>query len=102
MAGALRALTAKLGDLDLYSFVFDPYEEPTTPVVGSLANDIADIYRDLAEGFAAVEAGGTTESGLWEWRVGFASHWGRHAAHTLYGVYVLTHPGGAQWVGLDP
>jgi hypothetical protein len=95
-------LTAKLGDLDLYSFVFDPYEEPTTPIVGSLANDIADIYRDLADGFAAVEAGGTTEDGLWEWRFGFASHWRRHAAHALYAVYVLTHPGGAQWVGLDP
>jgi hypothetical protein len=70
--------------------MFDPYEGEM-PVVASLADDIADIYRDLKKGFALLDAGGSRDRAVWEWRHGFEHHWGRHAAHALYAVYVLTH-----------
>ena len=84
-----RRLSEKFGDIDHYHLIFDPYQEEP-PVVASLADDVADIYRDLRDGFALLEAGGSREGAIWEWRFGFDSHWGRHAAHALYVVYALT------------
>jgi Domain of unknown function (DUF5063) len=85
-----RRLSEKLGDTNDYRLMFDPYEDEM-PVVASLADDIADIYRDLKDGFALLNAGGSRDGAVWEWRHGFDHHWGRHAAHALYAVYVLTH-----------
>jgi hypothetical protein len=84
-----RRISEKLGDADYYRLIFDPYQADP-PVTASLADDVADIYRDLRGGFALLEAGGTRDGAVWEWRFGFDSHWGRHAAHALYAVRVLT------------
>ena len=46
-------LKGKLGDWDLYHQVFDPTQDDEA----SLADDIADIYSDLKEGLAFVQAG---------------------------------------------
>src|SRR5262249_49354585 len=72
-AALQRRLGEKFGDFDFYNVVFDPYEVDSTPVTGSLADDIADIYRDLQEGFALRGAGQTTNA-LWQWRFSFDSH----------------------------
>jgi hypothetical protein len=94
-----QRLSEKLGDIDEYAFVFDPYED-TTPVVASLANDIADIYRDLTGGLALLAAGGPLDRAVWEWRFGFEMNWGRHATHALYALYVLIHT--SSGIGADP
>jgi Domain of unknown function (DUF5063) len=87
-----RRLSGELGDLDFYQMMFDPYDwQDETPVTGSLADDMADIYLDLRKGFVVIEAGGTLDDAVWEWRFGFDHHWGRHAAHALYAAYVLAH-----------
>ena len=57
-------------------------------VDGSLSDDIADIYRDLIAGFVPFDSGDVGEA-VWEWRFGFDSHWGRHAAHAVYALHVL-------------
>ena len=85
-----QRLTDQLGDFNNYSFVFDPYDERAAPVIGSLADDVADIYRDLRNGLTALRSGHSLGDVAWEWRFGFENHWGRHAAHALYAVYVLT------------
>lgn len=84
-----RRISEKLGDADYYRLIFDPYQADP-PVTASLADDVADIYRDLRGGFALLEPGGMRDGAVWEWRFGFDSHWGRHAAHALYAVRVLT------------
>jgi hypothetical protein len=84
-----RRLSEKLGDADYYRLIFDPYRADPE-VTASLAEDVVDIYRDLRDGFGLLEAGGSHEGAVWEWRFGFDSHWGRHAAHSLYAVRVLT------------
>jgi hypothetical protein len=72
--------------------IFDPYDEDdTTPVAGSLADDVADIYLTLRGGLDLVEAGKPRGAALWEWKFGFDEHWGRHAAHALSAVHALNH-----------
>ncbi len=53
--------------------------------VGDLADDLADIYRDITPGLRYWETAATAELGniVWEWRFSFTTHWGRHAVAAL-------------------
>jgi hypothetical protein len=93
-----QRLGRKLGDADFYSVMFDPYESGSTPVTGSLADDAADIYRDLLSGLNVIAVEGGLGNAVWEWRFGFDNHWGKHAAEALYALHSLTHPGSVKWV----
>ncbi len=62
--------------VDLYWDVFDPLEEDA-PGLNSLADDLADIYRDLKDGLVLYE-GGKHLRAVWEWRFRFQIHWGAH------------------------
>jgi hypothetical protein len=68
----------KFGGLPVtnYSDVFNPLKEEK-PVVNSLADDLADIYRDLKAGLSIFEANHPIDA-AWEWRFGFQTHWGHH------------------------
>jgi Domain of unknown function (DUF5063) len=78
-----QSLRQKLGDADLYQEIFNPIEGKDS-VTASLADDIADIYRDLRNGLslATVEAASPADV-IWEWRFGFYSHWGNHSMNAL-------------------
>jgi hypothetical protein len=52
-------------------------------LLGSLADDLADIYRDVKEGIDLLAAGESENDVVWEWRFGFWSHWGTHAVDAL-------------------
>jgi hypothetical protein len=61
-----------------YWDVFDPVDVQNHEVVwSSLADDLADIWRDLREGLSLLEQGHVAEA-VWEWRNGFDTHWGHH------------------------
>jgi Domain of unknown function (DUF5063) len=96
-----QRLRSKLDDVDIYSVMFDPYESGSTPLTGSLADDAADVYRDLKAGLSVIAGGGGMDNAVWEWRFGFDHHWGKHAADALYALHSLTHPGGVKWVDRD-
>jgi Domain of unknown function (DUF5063) len=70
--------------------MFDPYESGATPVMGSLADDAADIYRDLRGGLSLIDVDGGLDNAVWEWQFGFEYHWGVHAASALYALHSLT------------
>ena len=53
------------------------------PVVGDLADDLADMYRDIKEGLWLFDHGHSVEA-VWSWRDSFQTHWGRHATNALY------------------
>ncbi len=75
------------GSRNHYREIFDPYEPETEkPVVGSLADDVADIYRDLADGRAKWRRG-EREDAVWTWRFHFQSHWGEHALGALRAIH---------------
>lgn len=86
-----RRLGAQLRGYDDYAFVFEPHELSATPVVGSLSDDVADIYLELRNGFTLFDEGKPGEA-AWEWRFGFDNHWGRHAAHAIYALHTLHVP----------
>lgn len=54
--------------------------------MGDLADDLADIYRDIKFGLVLYQDGHEAEA-VWEWRNGFAIHWGGHAASALYALH---------------
>ena len=70
-----------------YSVFFSPAKvAEEEPVTGDLADDLADIYRDLKDGLELYEAGHITEA-LWEWSQSFNRHWGRHASSALHALH---------------
>ena len=88
-----HALAAQIESRDAYREVFDPYEPGDAPdageVQGSLADDLADIYRELRAGVIKWERGETGDA-LREWRFGFAHHWGEHATGALRALWAAS------------
>ena len=84
-----RSLSQQLGKWDHCYETFDPYEDPPpSPVVCSLSDGLTDICRDLSDGLAKWLRG-ERDDAVWEWRFGFATHWGRHAVSTLRAIHTL-------------
>ena len=82
-------LIGKLGSCDMYWEIFNPSQQtPKEPVCGSLADDLADIYRDLKEGLLEWDKGNENirAAVVWEWRFGFENHWGDHLVDGLRGL----------------
>jgi hypothetical protein len=70
-----------------YGEVFDPLElPPEDPVVGDVADDIADIYRDIASGLRLFDSGRSSDA-LWEWGYNFRVHWGKHAGGAIRALH---------------
>ena len=77
---------------DLYWVVFEPLEkEKPDPVVGSLSDDLADIWRDLKPGLAEIDSCKATSisDAVWQWRFSFESHWGHHAAEAIAALHAV-------------
>jgi hypothetical protein len=73
-----------------YREVFDPYEQPAEdPVTGSLADDLTDIYLDLARG-EALWGEGDPDAAVWHWQYLFQQHWGEHATGALRALHALS------------
>lgn len=81
--------------IDYYGEVREPLMiPPGNSEIGSIADDIADIYRDVVTGLRAFQAGHEAQA-LWEWRSGFRQHWGNHATsaiRALHGWLVMNEP----------
>ena len=70
-----------------YWEVFDPFKDPPEePVVGSVVDDIGDIYRHVARGLVLFESGEHAEA-LWEWGFNFRVHWGEHATGVIRALH---------------
>jgi hypothetical protein len=81
-------LGQKFGEVDRYFCVFDPRKpEKVEPIFGLLSDDVADIYRDLTNGFAELEKFNSQNDAAWGWRLLFYSHWGQHAINALYAIH---------------
>ena len=73
-------LATLLGDLDTYSYVFDPYIPEV--VEGLLSDDLTSIAADLAVGVRHYEAGDVEEA-LWWWQFSYVSSWGALAGSAM-------------------
>jgi hypothetical protein len=86
---AWTAMFKRFGELPVnyYGHCFDPLKVPADEAtLGDLADDLADIWRDLKEGLMLWEAG-HKNAAAFEWRESFTIHWGRHAAGALYPLH---------------
>jgi hypothetical protein len=73
-------LAEMLGDLDTYSFVFDPYLPDV--VESQLSDDLSSIATDLENGLRHFRLGNVDEA-LWWWQFSYVSSWGNLAGAAL-------------------
>ena len=77
----LRLRLAKiLGNVDTYSFVFDPYVPEA--VESQLSDDLTSIASDLENGLRHFRSGDIDEA-LWWWQFSYVSNWGNLAGAAL-------------------
>jgi hypothetical protein len=71
--------------------VTDQQNANEKPVCNVLEDDLADIYRDLKPGLRAWESGNDAfiPEIVFEWKLSFQSHWGKHAVNGLRALYDL-------------
>lgn len=89
LAGRLRAVRSRAAALPLqhYSEIFSPLVlHPEEPVVGDLANDLVNIYHDVATGLSLYDAG-SIDDALWQWGFNFQIHWGEHASSAIRALH---------------
>jgi hypothetical protein len=60
-------------------------ETPSTSL-GDVADDLADIYRDLKAGLWLYEQGYESEA-IYEWKYHFNFHWGIHAVNAMNALH---------------
>jgi hypothetical protein len=86
-----------LGEQDFYWAYFDPTEPKHTKdeaTCGSLADDLADIYRDVKPGLLAWETENDEylASLVFDWKQSnFESHWGVHAVSAMRALHPLVY-----------
>jgi hypothetical protein len=81
-----QAMFKRFGALavNYYQECCEPFEFDDEPdlCTGDLADDLADIWRDIRSGLDVYDAG-HVDGAVHEWREHFCIHWGRHAARAL-------------------
>lgn len=73
-------LAEMLGNVDTYSFVFDPYVPDV--VESQLSDDLSSIATDLENGLRHYRNGNVAEA-LWWWQFSYVSSWGGEASAAL-------------------
>ncbi len=70
-----------------YGEVFNPLSVPAEePVIGDLADDIADVYRDVVEGLRRYHEGRRARA-VWLWTFHLQVHWGEHATGAIRALH---------------
>ncbi|MES2439524.1 MAG: DUF5063 domain-containing protein [Verrucomicrobiota bacterium] len=74
---------------NFYSVIFDPHAitPPDEPVMCMLSDDLADIYRDLAQGLDNANKGHLAEA-CFDWSHSYKYHWARHAVNALMAIEI--------------
>jgi hypothetical protein len=65
---------------------FDAARLTEETYVGSICDDIADIYRDVVSPLRADRRGQRLKA-VWEWRFGLQAHWGDHAIGAMRALH---------------
>jgi hypothetical protein len=93
------SLVAKIGSIDSYHDLFDPYELPENrPVSQSIARDVAIIYRDVTEALMEWERGEHVTA-IIRWNHGFQARWGRHVLGVLRALHFQARNYDLGWPG---
>jgi hypothetical protein len=87
-AALRQALEDKFGRYNTYLEIFDPYDNQDEETVhGTLAGDLAEIYNDLQDVFAAWNRGRKKVSAMsYGARFQFVHHWGESTPLVRFGL----------------
>lgn len=80
-----RRMFTRFGSLPVgyYNRALDPLNADSGELsLGDVADDLADIWRDLREGLLLFDSGRREAAGA-SWQESFAIHWGEHAVNAL-------------------
>ncbi|MEW5847984.1 MAG: DUF5063 domain-containing protein [Myxococcota bacterium] len=77
---------------ETYWEIFDPAKEDKA-VVGSLTDDVMDVYSDVKSGLLLLEdrKPSAVANAVWHWRFTLATHWGDHAVDALRALQRALH-----------
>ncbi len=67
---------------EVLSEPFQIHDDPKL-AIGDLADNLADVWRDMKNGLNAIEEGVPEAAALWHWKLNFDCHWGAHATSAL-------------------
>lgn len=88
--GVFAGLCEWIGELEYYSTNQDLRGKDAQDVaLGSVADDLADIWRDLTDALEADEQGTAWQEVAWQIRFGLQTHWGKHAVEVLRALHDL-------------
>jgi hypothetical protein len=91
-----KTLLSKFGSANDFQEVFDArFSDSEGPVVGSLAENISDIYQDLKD-FLILYQTGTSEvmnDSLWECGLNFETFWGQKLLNSLRAIHRFIYSG---------
>ncbi|NSW93843.1 MAG: DUF5063 domain-containing protein [Bacteroidales bacterium] len=95
-AAVRDVLKERFGSADAYLEAYDPkIKEADGPVVGSIAEDMADIYQDL-KNFLINYRTGTNEvmnDAIWECKLNFENYWGQRLTDSLRAIHRFVYSG---------
>jgi len=84
-----------LGEARYHWAYFDPTEprgSQEKPIIHDLADDLADIHRNVRSGLRAWDANeGYATHAIWNWQFDFQHHWGPHAVSALRALHNLVY-----------
>ncbi|MFB7876657.1 DUF5063 domain-containing protein [Nocardia sp. NPDC056064] len=83
--------TTTLGPLDIYWTNRDLADPGAHLTAGSVADDLADIWRDLRTGLDALDSGSHWQDVTFDWRLSYLGHWGNHAVAALRPLHAALH-----------
>ncbi|GLW11199.1 hypothetical protein Misp01_63270 [Microtetraspora sp. NBRC 13810] len=81
------ALAERLGPVDDYAEVFDPYKD-TGVTAYRLSDDLTAVAADLVHGMRHHQAGRPLEA-LWWWQYSYFNTWGNHAGAAMRALQAL-------------
>ncbi|WP_283139455.1 DUF5063 domain-containing protein [Rhizohabitans arisaemae] len=85
--GIRTTLAARLGAVDDYAEVFDPYKDTlVTPY--RLSDDLTAVAADLVHGLRHYKAGRPLEA-LWWWQYSYFNTWGNHVGAAMRSLQAL-------------
>jgi len=89
-----KKLQNYLGKYDSYCRVYDPYDPGRNkPEMGSLADDLSDIYFDLSPGLSAWKRAGLDKRRaiLDDWQMTFSGHWSYHLVSAWWSIHWIVY-----------
>lgn len=86
-AWLLAATVASRLPIDAYCTVFNALDTADrVSIMKNLDDDLGDIYHDVRRALALYETAPLVDA-VWQWRMSYYTHWGRHLVHAQTAIY---------------